>query len=404
MKTGLRPIRSASRANRGMAASATTFARIADPQHRGAGEVPVSRGEGQRPDAEQRADRRHEGGEHDPDHRAPVVPEQDGQGHALALALGHRRLEHRRLVQRPADDHAGRHDDDAQPERHPPAPAQEVLLRQGGERQEDRGRDHHAGLCPAEGEAGEERAAAVRRVLERHRVGAGLLAACREALQQAGDDEQDRRDHPCGGVAGEAADGERRRPHEQDRRDEHALAAEPVADVSQHHGAQRPGHVAHTEGGQGEQRAGGGARRREEHVVEHERGGRAVDEEVVVLQRAADPRGQRGLAWLRGRNGGWDFGGVRHGWLPTWCDVARHPPRGTGGWVMYQLVTYWMVSYTTRRCQPPVRPGRRAPSGTRSRGRRASAGSGRGPRDRADPGRRPRRTCGGWRCGTRRTH
>ena len=76
----------------------------------------------------------------------------------------------------------------------------------------------------------------------------------------------------------------------------HLLAAEPVADVAHEERADRAGDVRDAEGRERGDRGGGVVALGEEDVGEDQRGGGAVDREVVVLQRAAEPGGERRLA------------------------------------------------------------------------------------------------------------
>ena len=98
------------------------------------------------------------------------------------------------------------------------------------------------------------------------------------------------------GVRRQAADQERRDTHQQQRPDHDRLAAEPVADVAHEERADRPGDVRDAEGGEGRDGGGGLVALGEEDLREHQRGGGAVDREVVVLQCAAEPGGDRRLA------------------------------------------------------------------------------------------------------------
>jgi hypothetical protein len=135
-------------------------------------------------------------------------------------------------------------------------------------------------------------------VLQRHRVGARLLAGDGEALQQPEHHQQ----HGSGDadlvVGGQAADEERRQAHHHERGDEDLLPAQPVTDVTHDERADGSGQIADPERGQGKQRPGRRRRRREEDLAEDQRGSGAVDEEVVILQSASDPGGKRGLTRL----------------------------------------------------------------------------------------------------------
>lgn len=151
-------------------------------------------------------------------------------------------------------------------------------------------------LGAAECPAGEEAAPVVRSMLERHRVGAGLLARGRQTLEESERDEKDRREHADLVVARETADEEGRDAHQQERADEDLLAAESVADVAHQERAERSGDVCNTEGGEGRDGGDGLVAFGEEDGGEDECGGCAVDREVVVLESTATPRCQRRLA------------------------------------------------------------------------------------------------------------
>lgn len=109
-------------------------------------------------------------------------------------------------------------------------------------------------------------------MLERHGVGAGLLAGSGQALQQAQDDEQDGREDPDLGVGGQQADGDRRRTHEQQGEDEHRLAADAVAEVPEHDRTDGARRVRHAEGGEGGEAGRARVGRREEQVGEDQSG------------------------------------------------------------------------------------------------------------------------------------
>ena len=70
--------------------------------------------------------------------------------------------------------------------------------------------------------------------------------------------------------------------------DEHRLAADAVAEVTEDDAAQRPRGEADGEGAERRQRADQRARAREEQLAEDQRGGGPVEEEVVPLDRGAD--------------------------------------------------------------------------------------------------------------------
>ena len=259
----------------------------------------------QRPHREDRADRGDERARDHPQYVRPVLAQQHGQ-RQLRDALGRGLLgEGRGLLQRAADDVADDGDRDAQPERDAPAPGEQLVLGERGDRDEDQGGEQLAALGAAEGEAGEEAAPVRRRVFQRHGVGAGLLAGGGDALQDAAEHEQDRGEAADLVAGGQAADEERRQAHQDQREDHDLLAAQPVAEVAEEQRADRAGRVGDTEGGQREQGRGGRVGLVEEDLREDQGGGAAVDEEVVVLQGAADPGGQwRPSSAGRGRSAG----------------------------------------------------------------------------------------------------
>jgi hypothetical protein len=143
-----------------------------------------------------------------------------------------------------------------------------------------------------------EAAALGRRVLDGHERAAGPLAADREALDRAQQDEQDRREQPDVVVRRQQADRHGRRPHEEQRDDQHRLAPDAVAEVTEERAAERAEQEADAEGGERGERADGRVGVGEEQVAEDERGGSAVEEEVVPLDGGAD-EGREGHALHR---------------------------------------------------------------------------------------------------------
>ena len=177
----------------------------------------------------------------------------------------------------------------AEQERHPPAPGQERRLRQ---RRTEHGEDAsgqqqpggYAHLRPGAVEA----ALAGWGVLHGQHHRAAPLAADAEALSQAEDHQEDRGGHADGAVGGQQADQERGNPHDQQREDQHLLAADPVAVVAEDDPADRAGQEADGVSAEGQQRAGKRRELGEEELVEHQRGGGAVEEEVVPLDGGPD--------------------------------------------------------------------------------------------------------------------
>ena len=219
-------------------------------------------------------------------------------------------LEFRRFRQREPDPQADDHQHDAEQERQPPAPGEELRVGHRGRRRS------RTPACRARGRAARRAAAScrrspavLRRVLDRHQHGAAPLAAEAEALDQAAGDQQDRRPDAERLVGRQQADHRRRHAHDEQGEIEHGLAADRVAVVAEHEAAERPGDEAERIGGERQQRADHRIERREEQLVEDQRGGGAVEKEVVPLDRGADQaRGRdlhvRGVRGLVQRDGG----------------------------------------------------------------------------------------------------
>ncbi len=222
---------------------------------------------------------------------APVSLEEVGNGELgdLGRFLGF--LEGRGFVQRAADEERNHNHHGAEPERDAPADAVLDLVREGEDGDEDEGCEDLAALRAGEGPGGEEGAAVVRCVLERHRGGAGLLAGGGEALAEPCQHQQGRSPPAHGIEVGEAADEEGRGAHQQQREHEDLPPAHAVTEVAQDHGTHRPCHVGKAEGGEGHNgRVGAGVR--EEHRGEDQCRRRTEDEEVVVFDGAAQEAGE----------------------------------------------------------------------------------------------------------------
>nr|WP_308238146.1 hypothetical protein [Phenylobacterium sp. J367] len=114
------------------------------------------------------------------------------------------------------------------------------------------------------------------------------LAAQAEALAEAQDAEQERRE-PAGHLVGrQEGDGDRRAAHKEQAGHERRLPADAVAEVAEEGRADRPGEEGEREGAVGQHELGRARGRREEQLAEHQRRGRGVDVEVVELDRRPD--------------------------------------------------------------------------------------------------------------------
>jgi hypothetical protein len=204
-------------------------------------------------------------------------------------ALGHLPPDH---VGAEGHEHAG-------PEDQAPAPAVqrvvgEQLHEHPGQRAEDgaeRGTHHD--------ERGESAALADRSGLGEQRGAARLLGARAEALQEAQEDQQQRRPDADRAVGGQAADQERGRAHQEERADQHPLAAVLLPEVGEEQPAERPGGEADRVGRERRDEARGRGDGREEHLAEDQRGCGAVDDEVVLLEHRPDHARPCGAANVR---------------------------------------------------------------------------------------------------------
>ena len=185
--------------------------------------------------------------------------------------------------------------------------AVELFLGQvrGEQVEHDRGEQRAGGdahLRPASGET----AAIARRMLHRHQHGAAPLPSNADALNRPQHDEQNGRPDADGRVRGKQSDEERRDAHDDERIDQHGLAADAIAEVAEHDAAQGPRDEPDGERPERGERADQRIDGRKEEPVEDERRGSAVKEEVVPLDRGADEARENHLA-----DGSWI--GVFHG-------------------------------------------------------------------------------------------
>ncbi len=210
--------------------------------------------------------------------------------------LGLGLLVDRGLLELEPDVETDQDEDGRQQERDPPAPGLEVgVALDRREHEQHTGRhqvaQRHAGLRPR----GPEPAVLLVAVLGGHQHRAAPLAADRESLQEPADQQQDRGSHADRRVRRQQADREGGDTHQHQRDDEHLLAAHAVAEVTEHHPAQRSRDEAECVGAEGEQRRGDRLRLREEQRAEHQGGCRPVEEEVVPLDGGPDQAGEDDL-------------------------------------------------------------------------------------------------------------
>src|SRR5215211_1229062 len=203
--------------------------------------------------------------------------------------------EGRRLHEAQPNVEPHRYQDDAQEERNPPAPGQELLLRQLLEQGEDHRREHEPGRDAHLRPAPVEPAPARRGVLHRHQHSAAPLSSDAEALYEAQHDQQNGRPDADGVVGRHKTYHGGRDPHDYQRDDQHRLAPDLVAIVAEDEPAYRPGAEADAERGEGEERPHQRIGLREEQLVEDQGRRSAVQEVIVPLQGGAYGTGYRYL-------------------------------------------------------------------------------------------------------------
>ena len=161
-------------------------------------------------------------------------------GHAVAAALGDDALEHRRLGDRPAQVERDEQQREGEQERDAPSPRRDLL---GGkhrrEDDEDGGGEDRADGGAELGDRGVERALDGAGVLGGEEDRAAPLAAERQALGDAQQDQQRGAEPARLRVGGQEADEPGRDAHDADRPQQGGPPAEAVAHVAEDHGADR---------------------------------------------------------------------------------------------------------------------------------------------------------------------
>jgi hypothetical protein len=124
-------------------------------------------------------------------------------------------------------------------------------------------------------------------MLVAHQDGTAPFGAERQALHDADEYQQGGGQQPNLAVGGQQADQEGGHTHQDQRRDQHGLAAHLVAEVAADDAAQRAGREADAQGGEGGQRARDRIAGGEECSAEVQRGGGAETNEVIGLDDCA---------------------------------------------------------------------------------------------------------------------
>ena len=142
-----------------------------------------------------------------------------------------------------------------------------------------------------------EAAAPARRgILDREQRRAAPFAAEAEALAEAQQAEQRRRDPAGHRVGRQEGDRGGRSAHQQQRGDQRRLAPDPIAEMAEERAAERPRDEGEAEAGIGCEQLRRGRRAGEEERPEHQAGGGRVDVEIVELDRRADEAGEQHAA------------------------------------------------------------------------------------------------------------
>jgi hypothetical protein len=167
--------------------------------------------------------------------------------------------EDRRLEDAEPDPQANSHHDKAQPERHPPPPAQELFARHPAERQDCEIGEEET-RRPTKLRPGREEPAifARARPLHRQQHRAAPFAANTDPLNKAKDDHQDCAPDADLLIGGDASNKKRRQTGQQQGRDQRSLAADAIAVMPKDRRTDRTRDKADRENSERLQRAGQG--------------------------------------------------------------------------------------------------------------------------------------------------
>ncbi len=216
--------------------------------------------------------------------------------------------EYRGLLDLRPDVKADQDEDQADEERDPPAPAQQILLRHHRHQGKDAGGQQIADRDAHRSEAAEEAAPPLRRVFDRQDDGTAIFGAGAETLQQAHHDQQHGRPIADLVVGRQQPDQECAASDQQDGRDQHRLSPQPIAEMAEQKTAERPCDEADAKRRKRGERTDAGVEFRKEQVAENQGRGGAVDEEVIPFERRADGGGEHDAGERGGRDASWQAG------------------------------------------------------------------------------------------------
>jgi hypothetical protein len=218
---------------------------------------------------------------------------------ALDFALGEEFSEDRRLENAESDIEPDPDEEEAEKERYPPAPGEELLSghlakREDGEVGEEKPAGH-AELRPGGDEAAGMIGASP---FHRHQHRAAPLAADPDPLDEAQDGEDDRPPDADLLIGRHQRHRESGQAHEQQRRDQRRLSTDAIAVMAEDRRTYRPRDEAHGIDGKGLERSDPGVRVREEQLGEDKAGDGAVEKEIVPLDGGANGGRDNGAAEL----------------------------------------------------------------------------------------------------------
>ncbi len=235
-----------------------------------------------------------------------MVAKDSDKRHLDALLLVDSGLKCRRLGDLQPHVEANEHQQRTGQEGHAPAPGEELLFTEHRRQHHE----HQRGQDEADGRA-QLREHAIPGLFARRRILGGQqhrttpLASQANALPEAAQRQQCRRQNTDAGIGGQQADGDSGQAHRQQCRHQSGLAADAVAVVAEQRRAQGPCEEGQRESGQGLQRGGGRVVPGEEQHRKHQHGGGAVDVEIEELDSGADQAGEEdapgavaGLGWV----------------------------------------------------------------------------------------------------------
>jgi hypothetical protein len=187
------------------------------------------------------------------------------------------RGEHRRLEHADADVETDNHEQRAGEKGNPPAPRHELgFVCETTHACERQVRHHQAKWCAELGKACDEAAEPWRRPFTRDQHRSAPLPSNRETLQGAKEREQHRAPRPDRRIRGDEPDRHGRQPHQNHRRDEKRLPADPIAEVAEKRSTERPRDKADKECREGQDRPDEWIRAGEKQLREHQCSGGSV--------------------------------------------------------------------------------------------------------------------------------